>query len=197
MIPEFEKITEEEVELLLSAPILVSILIAGADNEIDNSEIKKAVSISKDKLKNKLALWHFKNQKVVFTNGCFDILHQGHIHLLTQAKAMGNLLIVGLNSDASVSRLKGEGRPLQNEQSRALILASLTVVDAIIIFDEDTPSNLIQAISPHVLVKGGDYTLNTVVGAEDVLAKGGTVEIIPLVEGESTSAIEEKIKKQA
>ena len=153
--------------------------------------------ISKDKLKNKLALWHFKNQKVVFTNGCFDILHQGHIHLLTQAKAMGNLLIVGLNSDASVSRLKGEGRPLQNEQSRALILASLTVVDAIIIFDEDTPSNLIQAISPHVLVKGGDYTLNTVVGAEDVLAKGGTVEIIPLVEGESTSAIEEKIKKQA
>jgi len=140
-------------------------------------------------LGNRVAMWRFLNSKIVFTNGCFDILHRGHIEYLSQARDQGDVLIIGLNSDASVKRIKGEGRPVQDEKSRALVLASLRIVDAVVLFDEDTPIELIKAVNPDVLVKGGDYTEETIVGAEVVKANGGKVVTIPLVEGYSTSGI--------
>jgi rfaE bifunctional protein nucleotidyltransferase chain/domain len=140
-------------------------------------------------LKNRIAMWRLLSQKIVFTNGCFDILHRGHIEYLSQAHEKGNILVIGLNSDASVKRIKGEGRPVQDEQSRALILASLRFVEAVVLFDEDTPLELIKIVNPDVLVKGGDYTEETIVGADFVKANGGEVVVIPLVEGYSTSGI--------
>jgi rfaE bifunctional protein nucleotidyltransferase chain/domain len=144
-------------------------------------------------LENKLALWRFKNEKLVFTNGCFDLLHLGHIYTLTEASEMGDVLIVGLNSDASVRKLKGNKRPVLNQQARALLLASLYVVDAVVIFEEDTPLELIKKITPHVLVKGGDYDIQTIVGADWVLQHGGEVKTVPLLEGYSTTAITKSI----
>jgi D-glycero-beta-D-manno-heptose 1-phosphate adenylyltransferase len=132
---------------------------------------------------------------VVFTNGCFDILHAGHIQSLNQAAALGDYLVVAVNTDASVKKLKGAERPVNDEQSRMLLLASLLVVDAVILFDEDTPLQLITALMPDVLVKGGDYAIEQVVGAKEVLAAGGKVEIIPLLAGFSTTGIIEKILK--
>ena len=132
-------------------------------------------------------------KKIVFTNGCFDILHRGHIEYLSMARDLGVVLIIGLNTDDSVKRIKGEGRPVQDETSRALILASLRFVEAIILFDEDTPYDLISMIKPDVLVKGGDYTEETIVGADIVKANGGEVVTIPLVEGYSTSGLIEVI----
>ncbi|MCU0370465.1 MAG: D-glycero-beta-D-manno-heptose 1-phosphate adenylyltransferase [Bacteroidales bacterium] len=140
-------------------------------------------------LGNRIAMWKFLNQKIVFTNGCFDILHRGHIEYLSQARDNGNVLVIGLNSDASVRRIKGKGRPVQDEMTRALVLASLRFVDAVVLFDEDTPYELIKSIQPDVLVKGGDYTEETIVGADLVRANGGEVVVIPLVEGYSTSRI--------
>jgi D-beta-D-heptose 7-phosphate kinase/D-beta-D-heptose 1-phosphate adenosyltransferase len=139
--------------------------------------------------------WKFFGKKIVFTNGCFDLLHAGHIHSLNAAASLGNKLIVGLNSDASVKRLKGEKRPIQAEQDRALILASLSMVDAVVIFDEDTPLEMIKKIMPDVLVKGGDYTPESVVGSKEVIANGGKVEIIPLVPGLSTTNLEALLRK--
>lgn len=127
--------------------------------------------------------------KIVFTNGCFDILHLGHVEYLATARSLGDLLIVGLNSDRSVKRLKGEDRPVNPEYARASILAALEFVDYVVLFDEDTPYDLIEAIKPDVLVKGGDYNIDNIVGADLVLANGGKVEIVPLVEGFSTSKI--------
>jgi D-glycero-beta-D-manno-heptose 1-phosphate adenylyltransferase len=141
-----------------------------------------------------VALEKFKGKKIVFTNGCFDILHPGHITILNQSAQLGDFLIVGLNTDASVKRLKGPQRPINNENSRALILENLMMVDAVILFDEDTPLNLINTIMPDVLVKGGDYTIEQIVGAKEVMAHGGTVEIIPTLQGHSTTAIIEKMK---
>ncbi len=138
-------------------------------------------------------IWHFKSEPVVFTNGCFDLLHKGHIHSLTEAVSFGKHLVIGLNSDESIRRIKKDGRPIQDQTSRALVLAALSCTDAIIIFNEDTPLELIRAIKPEVLVKGGDYTRETIIGAEDVLANGGRIEIIKLIEGYSTTAIEQKI----
>ena len=135
------------------------------------------------------------SKKIAFTNGCFDILHAGHIHSLMQAASFADVLIVGLNSDASTKRLKGENRPINNEQNRALLLASLEMVDAVVLFDEDTPYELITSVMPDVLVKGGDYTVDTSVGAKEVMANGGTVEIIPLVEGLSTTSLLQKIER--
>lgn len=132
--------------------------------------------------------------KTVFTNGCFDILHPGHTDYLTKAKALGDLLVVGLNSDRSIQRLKGDKRPIQNLTARALVLSALSSVDYIISFEEDTPIKLIKAIKPNVLVKGGDYTEETIVGSEEVKKEGGTVSIIPFLEGYSTSEIIAKIK---
>jgi D-beta-D-heptose 7-phosphate kinase/D-beta-D-heptose 1-phosphate adenosyltransferase len=135
-----------------------------------------------------------KGKKIVFTNGCFDILHRGHVTYLNQARDLGDLLIVGINSDESVKRLKGPERPVNVLEDRAYVLSALKSVDYVISFEEDTPLNLINLIMPDILVKGGDYTIDRIVGAQEVLAHGGRVEIIPFVPGKSTSAIIDTIK---
>jgi rfaE bifunctional protein nucleotidyltransferase chain/domain len=142
----------------------------------------------------KLAQWRVHNKKVAFTNGVFDILHQGHIFSLSQAAKEADYLIVGLNADASVKRLKGESRPVNNQDSRALVLASLIMVDAVVIFEEDTPLELIKAVMPDVLIKGGDYTIEQIVGAKEVMANGGRVVINPILDGFSTTNIIEQTK---
>ena len=139
--------------------------------------------------------WRVLGKTVAFTNGCFDILHQGHIASLSDAAREADYLVVGVNSDASTCRLKGPDRPINNQDARALLIASLLMVDAVIIFDEDTPLNLINAILPDVLVKGGDYTLEQIVGAKEVMAAGGKVVINPIVEGYSTTGLIGKIQK--
>lgn len=131
---------------------------------------------------------------IAFTNGCFDILHEGHIFSLSLAASEADVLIVGLNSDASVKKLKGENRPVNNEHSRSLLLAALVLVDAVIIFNEDTPLNLINLIKPDVLVKGGDYTVEEVAGAKETIENGGRVIINPIVPGFSTTDLIDKIK---
>ncbi len=146
-------------------------------------------------LQQELMRWRKFSKKIAFTNGCFDILHAGHIHSLMQAASFADVLVVGLNSDASTKRLKGENRPVNTEQNRALLLASLVMVDAVVLFDEDTPHQLITSVMPDVLVKGGDYTVDTIVGAKEVMANGGTVEIIPLIEGLSTTSLLQKIER--
>lgn len=133
---------------------------------------------------------------MVFTNGCFDILHAGHIQSLNEAAALGDFLVVAVNTDASVRKLKGPERPVNNENARALLLASLMMVDAVILFDEDTPLNLITTLLPDVLVKGGDYTVEQVVGSKEVLAAGGKVHIIPLLPGFSTTGIIQQVQKK-
>lgn len=135
-----------------------------------------------------------KGKRIVFTNGCFDILHRGHVTYLNQARDLGDLLIVGINSDESVKRLKGPERPVNMLEDRAYVLSALKSVDYVIPFEEDTPLNLINLIMPDILVKGGDYTIDRIVGAQEVLAHGGRVEIIPFVPGKSTSAIIDTIK---
>jgi len=135
-----------------------------------------------------------QGRKVVFTNGCFDILHAGHVRYLREAKGMGDVLVVGLNSDESVRRLKGEGRPFVPEMDRAELLAALEMVDYITIFDEDTPAELISRLVPDVLVKGGDYRPNDVAGREIVESSGGKVAIVPLFEGRSTTSLIARIK---
>ena len=132
--------------------------------------------------------WRRQAGKVVFTNGVFDLLHPGHVDVLTAARALGDALVVGINTDASVRRLKGPERPVRSERDRAHVLAALEAVDAVVLFDEDTPLELIRALAPDVLVKGGDYTVDTVVGAPDVLARGGDVVIVPLTPGHSTTS---------
>ncbi len=139
--------------------------------------------------------WRLKGLTVSFTNGCFDILHEGHIASLSQAASEADILIVGVNSDASTKRLKGDERPVNNEQSRSLLLASLAIVDAVVIFEEDTPLNLINNLLPDVLVKGGDYTIEQIVGAKEVIANGGRVVINKIVEGFSTTGIINKIRR--
>jgi rfaE bifunctional protein nucleotidyltransferase chain/domain len=132
--------------------------------------------------------------RVVFTNGVFDLLHPGHIDILATARAQGDALVVGVNSDDSVRRLKGPSRPVRNEQERAYVLAALEDVDAVVLFSEDTPLELIRRLRPDVLVKGGDYTRDSVVGADDVESWGGRVVIVPLVPGQSTTSIIEKLR---
>lgn len=140
-------------------------------------------------------VWRATQKKIVFTNGCFDILHHGHLDLLAKAADFGNVLIVGLNTDKSVQKLKGPERPVTNELDRVFQLASLLCVDAVTLFDEDTPEELIKLIKPDVLVKGGDYTIDKIVGAEFVQSYGGAVEIIPFVAGYSTTSLIDRIKK--
>jgi rfaE bifunctional protein nucleotidyltransferase chain/domain len=140
--------------------------------------------------------WRMKGDRIVFTNGCFDILHRGHVEYLQEAAALGDRLVVGLNSDTSVRRQnKGPERPLNDEQSRAKVLAALRLVDAVIIFEEDTPLELIQAIGPDVLVKGGDWSEDRIVGAPLVRARGGSVHSLKLVDGFSTTALVERIRR--
>ncbi|MEC9377087.1 MAG: D-glycero-beta-D-manno-heptose 1-phosphate adenylyltransferase, partial [Candidatus Neomarinimicrobiota bacterium] len=139
--------------------------------------------------------WKESGEKIVFTNGCFDIIHAGHIHLLTEAKNLGDRLLIGLNSDQSVQNLKGPDRPLNPEYARASVLESLSMVDGVTIFQEDTPHELVKEIIPHVLVKGGDYSIENVVGADTVRASGGKVVLIPILKGYSTSDIITRIRK--
>lgn len=133
-------------------------------------------------------------KKIVFTNGCFDIIHAGHVRYLRKARSLGDLLVIGLNSDGSVRRLKGPGRPLVREADRAELLAALEMVDHLTIFDEDTPAALIEELKPDVLVKGGDYGLKDVVGRDTVEASGGRVVIVPFVKGRSTTGLIKKIR---
>lgn len=137
--------------------------------------------------------WRLKGLTVAFTNGCFDILHRGHIASLSQAAESADILVVGINSDKSVKRLKGEERPINSELDRAEMLSSLLIVDAVVIFDEDTPLELIQCVKPDVLVKGGDYTVEQIVGAKEVQNAGGKVIINPIVNGYSTTSFIDKI----
>lgn len=141
-----------------------------------------------------VAQWQAGQQKVVFTNGCFDIVHLGHIDYLEKARALGHKLVLGLNTDASVSRLKGPLRPVVNEYARARLMAALSFVDTVILFDEPTPKELIEALKPDILVKGDDYSVETIVGADFVLSEGGSVKTVPLVKGYSTTSLIEKIK---
>lgn len=142
-----------------------------------------------DRLKKQMAIWKFLGKKIAFTNGCFDILHKGHIFSLSEAASTADILVVGLNADKSVKRLKGDARPINDENARALMLASLSMVDAVVLFEEDTPQNLIANLLPDVLVKGGDYTVDQIAGAKEVIANGGEVVINPIVEGYSTTNI--------
>ena len=145
--------------------------------------------LSREALETKLAEWRSAGETIVFTNGCFDILHRGHVEYLAQAADLGDKLIVGLNTDASVKRLKGESRPVNDEKSRALLLSALQFVDAVVFFDEDTPYELIKQVQPDILVKGNDYKPEEIVGYDIVTAKGGKVLTIDLVEGFSTTNI--------
>lgn len=147
-----------------------------------------------DGLTTKVAQWEKEGKKIVFTNGCFDILHKGHVDYLAKAADLGDVLVLGLNTDESVSRLKGAHRPIQDEQSRMLIMASLSFVDAVVLFNEPTPLKLIELVQPNVLVKGSDYNIEQIVGYDVVKAKGGEVKTIDFLPGYSTSAIEKKIK---
>jgi rfaE bifunctional protein nucleotidyltransferase chain/domain len=154
----------------------------------------KAKILSGDDLVHQLNRWKFFGKKIVFTNGCFDLLHLGHIDYLSKASEQGDVLIVGLNSDASTCGLKGPGRPINSQEQRALILASLQFIDAVVLFDESTPYELIKIVQPDVLVKGSDYNVDDIVGSDIVRAKNGVVKTIDFIPGYSTSLIEEKIR---
>jgi rfaE bifunctional protein nucleotidyltransferase chain/domain len=145
-------------------------------------------------LQKKLAQWRLLSKTIVFTNGCFDILHAGHIASFTEAAKHGDILIVGVNADASVKGLKGKNRPVNDENSRAIVLAALAMVDVVIIFSEPTPLELILAIHPDVIVKGGDYKIEDIAGAKEVIAWGGQVVINPIIEGFSTTNIINKLQ---
>mgnify|MGYP001255675331 CR=1 FL=1 len=160
------------------------------------SQLKKIKNkiISLEDAKIKVTRWKNSGEKIVFTNGCFDIIHRGHIEVLARTADLGDKLIVGLNSDSSIEKIKGENRPIVNEQSRAILLSALNFVDAIIIFPEENPLNLISNLMPDVLAKGGDYEISTIVGHEMIQENGGEVILIPFVDGFSSSNIITKIK---
>ena len=160
-----------------------------------NLEIISKKIFSRESLLRQIAIWRMKGLKIVFTNGCFDLLHRGHVDYLSKAADLGDVLIIGVNSDASVKKLnKGPHRPIQNENDRALALAAFQFIEAINIFEEDTPYELIKAVQPDVLVKGGDWKETDIAGSDIVKAKGGVVTSIPFVDGYSTTNIENKIK---
>lgn len=148
-------------------------------------------------LKNRVDAWKSAGKKVVFTNGVFDLLHIGHITYMAKAAELGDKLIIGLNADASVKRLKGDSRPVNDQTNRAALLAALFFVDGIVVFEEDTPLNLITTLLPDILVKGADYTIDNIVGAKEVLANGGEVKTIDFVDGYSSTSIIQRIKDQA
>ena len=148
-----------------------------------------------DQAKAQISAWKLAGKTFSFTNGCFDILHPGHLFSLAQTAKEADYLVVGLNSDQSVQRLKGPTRPINNTQSRAIVLSNLQVVDMVVVFEEDTPLDLIKTLLPDVMVKGGDYTIDEIVGAKEVIANGGKVIINPIVQGFSTTQMIEKIKR--
>jgi D-glycero-beta-D-manno-heptose 1-phosphate adenylyltransferase len=156
--------------------------------------LQRKIYSGPEDFKQTLNIWRFTDQKIVFTNGCFDLLHLGHIHYLSKAADLGNKLIIGLNSDSSTSAIKGPSRPINDQQSRSSLLAALFFVDAVILFDDPTPFNLIKAIMPDVLVKGADYSIDQIVGSDLVQAKGGEVQTIGFLPGYSSTSIEDRIK---
>ena len=153
--------------------------------------------ISLEEIGNRVRYWRNESLKLVFTNGCFDILHSGHVRYLQTAACFGDILILGLNSDSSVSKIKGSPRPILSQADRAYILSAVEVIDCIVIFDEETPSRLIQIVMPDILVKGGDYLPENVVGYDTVKENGGCVKIVPYVEGKSTTGIVNSILEQS
>lgn len=155
-------------------------------------QIERKIVCRKD-VKELILKWRNANERIVFTNGCFDLLHLGHVDYLAKAKDLGERLIIGVNTDSSVKRLKGEHRPLQDENSRLHILAALQSVDAVVLFDEDTPYELIKEIEPDILVKGADYKIENIVGYDIVVSRGGSVQTIEFIEGYSTTLIEKRI----
>lgn len=157
-------------------------------------ELVESKILTLEKLMPLVNIWRFQGKKMVFTNGCFDLLHLGHVDYLAKAADMGDILIIGLNSDKSTTALKGPNRPITDERSRSHIIASLAFVCAVVLFDESTPYNLISTIKPDILVKGADYTVDKIVGADVVLANGGAVKTVEYIDGYSTTAIEKKIR---
>jgi len=156
---------------------------------IKNKIVKRGEELDKF-----LKMWKLQNKKIVFTNGCFDILHKGHVEYLSKASNFGDVMVLGLNSDSSVKRLKGESRPLQDESSRAMVMASLQVIDLVVVFDEETPYGLIKEVQPDVLVKGADYKPENIVGYDILIAKGGEVKTVDLTDGYSTTSVIQKMK---
>ncbi|HEY1063031.1 MAG TPA: D-glycero-beta-D-manno-heptose 1-phosphate adenylyltransferase [Daejeonella sp.] len=157
----------------------------------------KSKIYTREQIKAVLNIWRLLEKKVVFTNGCFDLLHLGHIDYLSKAADMGDKLVIGLNSDASASALKGPGRPITDQLSRSVMLASFSFVDAVVIFDEPTPLHLIELVRPDILVKGADYSIEQIVGADLVLQYGGEVKTIEYLSGYSTTLIEKKIRSNS
>lgn len=161
-------------------------------NHLHNIEKKVMDTV---KLSDKLIKWRDQGCKIVFTNGCFDIIHLGHIDYLARAADFGDKMVIGLNTDTSVSRIKGPTRPINDQRSRAMVLASLGFISAVVLFDEPTPYELIKLVQPEVLIKGADYKPEDIVGYDIVMAAGGSVQTIPFVDGYSTSAIEQRIRQ--
>lgn len=161
----------------------------------DTKNILEQKILSKSAISEKVSEWKKEGKQIVFTNGCFDLIHPGHIAYLNEAASLGDILVIGLNTDQSVRKLKGESRPINNEFSRSQLIASMFFVDAVIFFDEETPLELIKVVKPDILVKGGDYQIATIVGAEETLANGGTVKVLQFLEGYSSTAIIDKIKR--
>ena len=162
---------------------------------MDKLQFIKNKIIDINELKNKKAYWKFTEQRIVFTNGCFDIIHRGHIEYLAQAASYADIMIVGLNTDKSIKKIKGENRPINNELSRAITIASLQFVNFVIMFNEETPYNLISEIVPDVLIKGSDYNKKDIVGYDIVKNNGGEIVTIDIIKGYSTTLIIDKIKK--
>lgn len=159
---------------------------------MSHTEIIQSKIIQPDQIDRLLSFWRFKNEKIVFTNGCFDVIHRGHVEYLAQAANLGTKLVLGLNSDSSVKRLKGDDRPINDEYARAMVLASFRFISAVVLFSEDTPFNLISKVQPNVLVKGGDYNIEEIVGYDIVTQNGGEVITIDFVDGFSSSNIIKK-----
>src|SRR6201985_2361140 len=163
-------------------------------NDLEKTLLSKISDLSK--LKASIDAWHKEGKKVVFTNGVFDLLHIGHITYMAKAAELGDKLVIGLNSDSSVKRIKGNDRPVNDQGSRAALLAALFFVDAIVVFEEDTPINVITALMPDILVKGADYAIENIVGAKEVVANGGEVKTITFVDGYSSTSIINKIRSR-
>lgn len=161
---------------------------------VDKNEKLRSKIVDKEEALSMLSIWHYMGLKVVFTNGCFDLIHRGHVNYLSRAASLGDRMIVGLNSDKSVSDIKGPNRPIQDQLSRAEVMASMFFVDAVVLFDEETPFDLINFLKPDILVKGSDYTIDKIVGADIVIANGGSVETMDFIDGYSSTNIINKIK---
>jgi len=174
-------------------PIAYAELETAYRNSAEDESGSPGKVMALDAAKIQIQSWRTSGDKIVFTNGCYDLLHPGHIDLLHKSRELGNRLVVGLNTDASVKRLKGESRPILSEQDRAAVLSALSCVDMVVLFDEDTPLNLISSLKPEILVKGADYRPDQVVGKDVVEFYGGKIELVPLLEGYSTTGIAEKI----